>query len=316
MLDIRQLRAVDAVAHHGSMAAAARVLGWSQPTLAHHIDTLESYLRAPVVHRHARGSELTPAGHALQSYAGRILELTVLAEQAARSAEPVLSRVTVGVFSTAGAFVLPPAIPPLHEQGISVEIVQEDDAAALRHTLDQGVTDAAILFSLPDEEPPRAGLELFREPLYVLLPDGHRLAHKTRLSLAELTGEAWVMAKSAGDPCDEMLLRSGQQAGFHPRCVLRTDDYTVTQGYVAVGLGIALVPAMALLFAGPVVVAVPVADPGMERVIRLELAPHATPSPSAAALTAALRASAKRLSRQLATVHAPRTTAADASATL
>jgi molybdate transport repressor ModE-like protein len=314
VLDLKQLKAIDAIARHGSMAAAARALDWSQPTLAHHIRTLESYLKRPVLYRRARGSELTPAGQALQPFARKIIELAVMAEQTARSAERVHARLTVGVFSTAGAFLLPPAVPALNDQGISVDIIQEDDAVALQRNLVNGPCDAAILYGLPDHPSDGNAVELLREALYVLLPEQHRLAGVAAVALEDLASEGWIMSKSPGDPCDELLSRAGQHSGFSPRCVLRTDDYTVLQGYVSAGLGVSLVPAMALLFAGPHVVAVPVSGARLERVIRLEVAPHALADPSVLALVGALRISGKKLSHQLENVHLRRLSTAKPSA--
>lgn len=296
MLDIRQLRAVNAVAHHGSMASAARALGWSHPTLAHHIDTLEGYLGTTVVQRKARGSELTKVGQALYSYTGRILELLALAEQAARTADLANTRLIVGTFSTASACLLPPAIPPLNALGISIDVVQSDDAETISRGLQQGTTDAAVLYASPYETP--RGIELMREPLSVLMPANHPLARQKSIRLEDLADEGWVMSKSPGDPCDDILVRAGREAGFRPRCVLRTDDYTVMQGYVAVGMGVSLVPAMALIFSIPHVVAVPVAGEANERIIRFEVAPHAKGEAPLIALAEALRRSARDLSRQ------------------
>ena len=77
------------------------------------------------------------------------------------------------------------------------------------------------------------------------LPVGHRLARRERLTLADLQDEPWVQA-SATSPCARHVVASCVSAGFHPAVAFESDDYDTVQGLVAAGVGVALIPRLAL----------------------------------------------------------------------
>src|SRR5262249_9424860 len=105
--------------------------------------------------------------------------------------------------------------------------------------------DAALVYAFPVEE--SAGLDglgfvlLLDDRLYVALPPSHRLARRRRLRLAELAGEPWVQGVYRR-PTVEVLRAACRAAGFEPNIVFRTDDHMAVQGFVAAGLGVAVVP--------------------------------------------------------------------------
>jgi DNA-binding transcriptional LysR family regulator len=80
---------------------------------------------------------------------------------------------------------------------------------------------------------------LLNDPLMVALPAGHRVAHRKTLRLAELAGESWI----EGFPdSSQSLAEACQRAGFRPRVEFAVREWTAKQGFVAAGLGLALVP--------------------------------------------------------------------------
>jgi DNA-binding transcriptional LysR family regulator len=86
---------------------------------------------------------------------------------------------------------------------------------------------------------------LLKEPLALLLPAGHRLAGREKVSLAEAQDERWI----AGCPrCQRALQLACAEAGFTPDITCSTDDNLAIQSLVAAGLGIALVPRLVLSF--------------------------------------------------------------------
>ncbi len=89
-------------------------------------------------------------------------------------------------------------------------------------------------------------MELLEDPLYLALPRGHRLADKRSLRLEELRGEAWVQTSQAS-PCARHVVRCCHAAGFEPNVAFESDDYQTVQGLVAAGVGVALIPELALL---------------------------------------------------------------------
>ncbi len=80
----------------------------------------------------------------------------------------------------------------------------------------------------------------------VLLPAGHPAADHARVALADLRGERWIAAPEDDDPSYVTLLDACRREGFEPVFASRIDSFQMTQGLVAAGLGISLLPRMAL----------------------------------------------------------------------
>jgi DNA-binding transcriptional LysR family regulator len=115
-----------------------------------------------------------------------------------------------------------------------------------------GEFDLALLFEFPGIQPRReragAGLRsvpLLDDPMDVALPADHPLAAKPALMLADLRAQQWVQT-SAESPCARHVVRSCLAAGFEPDVAFESDDYDTVQGLVAAGVGVALIPRLAL----------------------------------------------------------------------
>lgn len=251
MFELRHLQVLRAISREGSLAAAARALRFTQPTITHHLATLESHFGAPLFHRSPRGATLTEVGEALLPHAEAILERARLAEQEVRGmVRHGAATLRVGTFPTAGALLLPPAVRRLHQRGVRVTI-QEGELPVLLAGLRSRELHVALVYSQPGD---RLDLEeefvvhpLLEDPLLLALPADHPQAGLTRVPLAALRDSGWIMGTNDWDPCDRVLTRACAQEGFEPVHVMRTDDYAVLQGFVAAGIGVALIP---LLVAG------------------------------------------------------------------
>jgi len=102
---------------------------------------------------------------------------------------------------------------------------------------------------------------LLDDPYSVLLPTDHRLAGARAVDLADLSDDPWVGTASAPGHCQQAALDACAAAGFTPSYTLQADEYPTTQGFVAAGLGVALVPALALGLVHEQVVVRPLVGP-------------------------------------------------------
>lgn len=101
MLELRQLHVLKAIAQEGSLAAAARALHYTQPTITHHLAVLESHFDARLVQRGPRGAALTELGAVLLPHAEAVLERLRLAEREVRDlAERGAHTLHIGTFPT------------------------------------------------------------------------------------------------------------------------------------------------------------------------------------------------------------------------
>jgi molybdate transport repressor ModE-like protein len=296
MLDLRQLVVLRAVARTGSMAAAARDLHYSQPTVAHHLAALESQLGAQLVSRTTRGATLTDLGQLFLEHASAVLDRLASAEAEVKAlARHGVVTLRIGTFPTAGAHVLPRAVAATQVRtDVRVELL-EAETPELIERLDARELHCALVYDDPDAPLlVRDDLQithLFDDPFRVVLPRSHRLADRESVRLGDLADDGWMMSRDPDEPADQSLRSACAAEGFVPRPALRTDDYDVMFGFVAAGVGVALVPQMAIVERAGVVIK-PLAEVNLRRSVLFALHPEAAP-PAAFALLAALRASAE-----------------------
>ena len=295
MLDLRQLRALRAVAEEGSVLRAAAALQWSQPTVAHHLRGLERVLGAAVVESGSGGTRLTPVGGAMLPHAVAILDRSERAVEEVRELVAAdRRRIAIGVFPSAGARLLPRVVRSLQQAGFDPD-VSEAELDPLMAAVAGLRLDAAIVYDAPGRPtvlpPGFRMIPVRQERLAVIVPPAHPLAGRTGVRLAELSGEAWIAGATEEDPVDAALARAAERAGFEPRIAMRSDDYAVVAAYVAAEFGVALVPELALPAHLDAVATVEVADAVFERRIFLVTAPTVGDA-ARAALERALRAPA------------------------
>jgi DNA-binding transcriptional LysR family regulator len=131
-------------------------------------------------------------------------------------------------------------------------------------------------------------VHLFDDPMYVALSRGHRLAHAPKLTLADFASEPWMLATTHTCPDARLFLRSCHAAGFEPQIAFQNDDYAAILGFVAAGVGVAVIPDMVSRGARDDVVIRALDPPPPSRPI-LAVLPVGYRSPAASAMLAVLR---------------------------
>ncbi|HEV2814016.1 MAG TPA: LysR family transcriptional regulator [Solirubrobacteraceae bacterium] len=252
MLDVKRLRVLREVAAKGSFSAAAESLAYTQSAVSQQIAALEREAGTRLVDRSARGVRMTDAGRALVRHADVILARLSDAEAELEAIAGLRGgRVRLVSFASAGATLMPRAIALFRERHPAVELTlepaePEDAVAKLRSgDADIALTIDAEFCSLTDE-----GVEvthLLDDPMYAVLPRDHPLAAKPRIRLRELREDAWLAGSQRGCPDTMILVRACNAAGFEPRIAFHSDDYLAIQGFVAAGVGVSLIPDLALL---------------------------------------------------------------------
>jgi DNA-binding transcriptional LysR family regulator len=120
---------------------------------------------------------------------------------------------------------------------------------------------------------------LFEDPMYVAMASAHRLSGAGPLSLADFADDSWMLATSDTCPDSRLFLRACHDAGFEPRIAFQNDDYGAIMGFVAAGVGVALIPDM-------------VARGVREDIVIRPLEPSPPPRPIGAVLPAGYRSPA------------------------
>jgi DNA-binding transcriptional LysR family regulator len=250
MLNVIRLKVLKEVAYRGSFSAAAEALSYTQSAVSQQIAALESEAGMALLERHPRGVSLTAAGQTLVSHADGILARLDAAEASLAAIAGLRGgRLRVASFPTAGATLMPLAIATFSAAYPEIELtLAEGEPEVIVARLRAGELDLALLFEFAGEKLPTEDVtrtELLEDPMYLALPRAHPLARKGRLRLADLAPEAWVQTSSSS-PCARHVVRSCHAAGFEPNVAFESDDYQTVQGLVAAGVGVALIPELAL----------------------------------------------------------------------
>ncbi len=270
MLNVNRLRILREVAHRGSFSAAADALSYTQSAVSQQIGALEAETGMTLLERRPRGVSLTAAGQTLIGHAESVLADLDAAEAALAAIAGLRGgRLRMASFPTAGATLMPLAIATFRARHPDVELtLAEGEPEQIAPRLRTGELDLALLFEFDpstadastgasadgsarseDSEPLPAGsltrVELLQDPLYLALPRTHRLAERRRLRLEDLREQAWIQT-STDSPCARHVVRCCHAAGFEPNVSFQSDDYQTIQGLIAAGVGVALIPELAL----------------------------------------------------------------------
>ncbi len=243
-LDPRRVLIFRTVARAGSISAAARDLGWTQPAVSQHLARLERDAGGPLLLRGPGGVQLTEAGVVLARRADVVAaELHAAGEELAALAQLRGGRVRLIAFPSGAATLAPDAIGALAQRRPDVEVgLEEAEPPEAMASVSAGDADLALVFGY-DGAPEGLGALTWRplldEPVHLVLPPGHPRVK----GLAALTDADWI---GGCVRCRGHLVACCADAGFSPTIRHTTDDYVVVQNLVARGLGVTVLPASAL----------------------------------------------------------------------
>ena len=299
MLDVRRLQTLRIVAREGSLTAAAKVLGYTQPAVSHHIARLEEEVGTAVLTRLGRGVRLTDAGEALVQHADAVLaRLTAAEEDVAAIAGLRAGRVRLAAFPSGSATLMAGALSTLRAAHPGVEVVftesePQDALARLR----AGELDLVLGFSYKavgsGDGRDLEALALLRDPsLAVVPPDHPHAAGDGPVRLEDLAGDTWI---AGCERCRGHLLHVARDAGFEPPIAYATDDYVTVQSLVAGGLGVTLLPSLALAAVRRDDIAVRPVAGGPGRIVEVVLPLAQRHPPAVSAMLGALREAAAAL---------------------
>ncbi|MEU9835231.1 LysR substrate-binding domain-containing protein [Streptosporangium sp. NPDC048047] len=296
MIDFQRLRILEEVARHGSFSGAAAALLVTPSAVSQQIAALERAIGTPVVRRSTRGTVLTEPGRLLVEAARTVsAELRHTREEIDRITSGRVT-LTIATFTSGGRYLLPAALARFTAAHPDVELTvlerePEDSLPMVR----EGHADIAVAYRfdgpLPIPPGDRSGLTwtpLMEDPMSVVVPAGHRLAGRPSVELGEVTAERWVMGCLK---TGEFLRRYATLAGSELRVAAATTDYFFAQTLVAAGVGVALIPEVAL-HPFPDLVVVPVEPPRPTRYVGMAVTDRRRARPHVAGLAGALLAAA------------------------
>lgn len=297
-MDVRRLELLRELSERGSVTAVAHALHLTPSAVSQQLKTLEREAGVPLTERVGRGLALTTAGHALAETAKDVAIALERAEAAwSEFLEQPRGEVSLTFFPTGGEMLLPGFLTRMSGvTGLRVVCTDQDplvpDFADLTPDHDVVVADAPGV--LPSwRERHLVTVELMREPLDIVLPEGHPLSARTELSPADVIGERWI-GVPAGFPYDRILSRIEAITGREAEVVQRFVDNSIVEAVVAAGHGISILPRFTTRDRENGLVTRPLTGVRSERVIWAIMRPERAVRPSVRLVVEELRAEAQQ----------------------
>jgi DNA-binding transcriptional LysR family regulator len=243
--DVQRLRAFGLVLDLGSISAAAAVLGYTQSAVSQQLAALEREVGSALVDRSQRPLRATRAGEVLRPHVARVLAAVGGAEAALDELRGGTRRLRLAAFTSALSSFVPAAVRDLRRAHaeLVVQVLPLETREAIEH-LRGGDADLAVVHHLPGVAVPEtAGLQrrrLLVDDLFVVLPEGHRLARRDRVSLADLDEEPLILPRrdTPAGRFRSLVEHLCAQAGFAPLVAYELDDLPSVQAFVAAGIGV------------------------------------------------------------------------------
>ena len=245
-MQIHQLRYFCAVARTGSFTRAAQQEHLAQPSLSQQIRKLEDELGTPLFDRLGRSVRLTQPGEAFLPRAEAIIRQVGDAKlEIQEMAGAERGKLVIGAIPTIAPYFLPSCLASFARKFPSVQIsVVEEVTSELLNRVQQGAVDLALL-ALPVPATHCVSRELFRERLYAVIPENHRLAGLAHIHLAQIANDPFLLLKE-GHCFRENTLAACGRARLQPNVVFESGQFTTILAMVAAGTGVSVVPEMAV----------------------------------------------------------------------
>lgn len=247
-MNLLQLRIVVTVVDTRlSISAAAGRLDLSQPALSKQILALEEELGLPIFDRRGKRIErVTPAGEQVLAIARRVLgEITNIQSVASEFTNQIGGALTIATTHTQARYVLPPVIEPFMKRFPQCKLVlKQGTPQACAALVAAGQADIAIATEALAEHPDLITLGVYDWNRTVVVPKGHALSHKKKLSLGDI-GQHPLITYDGTFTGRSKIDSAFRRQGIAPNVLLTALDSDVIKTYVRLGLGVGIIAQMA-----------------------------------------------------------------------
>ncbi len=288
-MELRHLIYFETVARYQHVSRAAHELSVAQPAITKQLRDLEIELGGgPLFEKVGRNVRLTEGGKALLTHTRTILaQVEVLRSEMRERGELRRGQVRLGTPPTIGERLLPKILTAFHQRYPGLELcMYEANSEKLLELMEAGEIDLAVL-TMPASEQKLRIIPLFQEPLVLIVALEHPLAARSTVSFLELTAEPFLLY--APGYVRDATLAACRAAGFGPRLVLNGGAVEMILKLAEAGLGVAVIPKLALIGNEQLAV-LTLCDPPLSRTMGLASREDRALTPAALALRSFLEA--------------------------
>lgn len=247
-VELRQLHYFVNVARKMHLTQAAEEMHVAQSAVSRQIHLLEEELGVLLFTQVGRGLQLTPAGRLFLARVERILnDLDKSVQEVRELIDPEVGEVRIGFPHSLGVNLVPTVVAGFHRNHPNVRFrFRQGKSEKLIQDVLSNETDLAFISPFPVKHAELTGELLITEELYAVLPPGHRLAGEQSIALEQLSSEPFVLF-SEGYSLRTIVIEACEKAGFRPIVGFEGEETDTIRGLVAAGMGVSLLPEMALI---------------------------------------------------------------------
>jgi len=245
-MDLRQLEILQAIAETGSFTACGRKLHVSQSAISRQIALLEEELGEPLFLRVGRKVRMTPAAEALVQLGQRVSQdvRDTVASVTDRTRE-LRGTLRLSGGMTVCLYIFPTLVKQLRRSHPKLDVkMMVATAGRSVEEIRAGHVDAGLL-TLPVDEADLVTLPVLREELLLVTMPGHPLAKHKKITPHDLADEPFV-AFEAGSGTRRVIDRFFLSENIEPNIVMETENVEIIKAMVKTGLGIGIVPYIAV----------------------------------------------------------------------
>lgn len=246
-MELRQIQYFIEVARLEHVTEASHVLNVAQSAVSRQILKLEAELGVNLFIHEGRKVKLTPIGRTFLKHMEQLMKVLDKAYQEIEEyLDPEKGVVRIGFPSSLAAYLIPAVISSFRDSYPQVKFqLQHGSYRELIDWVIGGDMDLAIMGPVPEDEEQIKSEILFTEKIVALLPAKHPLAHKKSIKIKDLSSDQFVLFPQ-GYVLRDIIVNACEENGFKPKIAFEGDDLDAIKGLVAAGLGLTLLPEIAL----------------------------------------------------------------------
>ncbi|NHN31249.1 LysR family transcriptional regulator [Paenibacillus agricola] len=246
-MELRQLHYFVKVARKQHVTNAAEELHVAQSAISRQIHQLEDELGVPLFVRKGRNLQLTSVGKLfLERIEVVLADLERAVNEVHEFMDPEAGEIRIGFPHSLGIYLLPTVVANFRQTHPNVKFrLRQGTYNSLIRDVIKGDIDLSFISPFPEKHLNVSGKLLLQEELFAILPQVHALADQDTIRLEQLKDEAFVMFSDEYS-LRNIVLEACAKAGFVPRIGFEGEETDTIRGLVAAGVGVSLLPEMAL----------------------------------------------------------------------
>lgn len=256
-MELRQLHYFVKVAQKEHVTQAAEELHVAQSAVSRQIHQLEEELGVKLFVQKGRNLQLTPVGQLFLRRADEVLrDLDRAVQEIHEFLDPEKGEIRLGFPHSFGISLVPQVVAAFRKHNPDVKFrFRQGMYQTLIRDLLKGEIDLAFISPVPSEHDQISGKILLTEELFAILPEGHRFSERKSIALSELREEPFIVF-AEGYSLRPIVMNACETAGFTPKIAFEGEETETIRGLVAAGMGVSLLPKMAVEFAAPIPVSI------------------------------------------------------------